>query len=933
MKKKLKVLLSILAFSGLIGVSAACGGTSQSSGSESDSTSVETEVGTYTVKFVDEDGSTISETKYEEGATIVEPTAPTKEADASYTYEFAGWDSEVAETVTGDVTYKATYNKKAIEYTVTFKADGATVGEVQKYTVENKEITVPEVPAKAHYTGAWEAYELTTGNVEVKAVYTPVEYKITFMNGDASVGEVAFNAENTDKQAPAIPEKTGYTGAWSAYDFTKLENQTANVIYTAIEYTVTFKADGATVGEVQKYTVENKEITVPEVPAKAHYTGAWEAYELTTGNVEVKAVYTPVEYKITFMNGDTSVGEVAFNVENTDKQAPAVPEKTGYTGTWSAYDFTKLENQTANVNYVANKYTVTCELKGGSGDASLVVTYDETYTLKKATAPKSYQEFLYYQDENGEKFEMQGTWTIASDVTLTAVYSEGVAFDTLESVPTYISGSRIQTFSIVEDSTKDGKMLQAITTADSTGDTALYITVDFLKEIFADSSVEYMAFDVMTDSKVSGTFVTNSFNVYYHDYRSSSSGTWTRYESGNSQYNYVPTDAFKTYYFPRAIYESWVENNLTSGRFIMAGGETGISGGASFYIDNIRPATASEYANSEYSFERGNLRTNNGNTVLFYSGNENAWDLGIQNVEPTKTGFTNSNVSDGGRAWTFTRNKGASASAFVFNHTADSKMDLALRAAGYASFDLYVPEGSDATMGYTTTEYNNAPLKVGAWTTIYVEIPSDTSVNTFFSLTDTTGGTYVIDNFRLLTENEYMLAGLGFETNAGTIRLTSIGDDTTKSSVYYYTTADYDGSKKFAFAMEEGGENDVATLSNVRYESEIVHSGSYSFAFDKKSGYMYMTMRTDSPSYELLKNGFTFWIYSTTAINGVDTNNFVNGVNGKFNGGAGLTINANEWTKITVTADDINSGGRFLIMQGSVTGTIYIDDICPLSAE
>ncbi len=61
-------------------------------------------------------------------------------------------------------------------YTVTFVADGTSVA-TPTYTAENKEITVPEVPAKTGYTGAWEAYTLTTGDITVNAVYTTdVEY-------------------------------------------------------------------------------------------------------------------------------------------------------------------------------------------------------------------------------------------------------------------------------------------------------------------------------------------------------------------------------------------------------------------------------------------------------------------------------------------------------------------------------------------------------------------------------------------------------------------------------------------------------------------------------------------------------------------------------------------------------------------------------------
>ena len=93
-----------------------------------------------------------------------------------------------------------------------------------------------------------------------------------------------------------------------------------------------------------------------------------------------------------------------------------------------------------------------------------------------------------------------------------------------------------------------------------------------------------------------------------------------------------------------------------------------------------------------------------------------------------------------------------------------------------------------------------------------------------------------------------------------------------------------------------------------------------------------MTLKTDSKyGYPTLKNGFTMWIYSTNTLNGISANNFINGHNNKFGENQeGISIAPNKWTQVTITADDINATGRFLIIQGSTAGTIYIDDIRPL---
>ncbi len=77
----------------------------------------------FTVKFVSE-GATLSEVAYDKDAAIVVPENPTKEADAEYTYAFAGWyvEGDAEQTVvdladakaTANVTYVAKFTATAI---------------------------------------------------------------------------------------------------------------------------------------------------------------------------------------------------------------------------------------------------------------------------------------------------------------------------------------------------------------------------------------------------------------------------------------------------------------------------------------------------------------------------------------------------------------------------------------------------------------------------------------------------------------------------------------------------------------------------------------------------------------------------------------------------------------------------------------------------
>ena len=121
----------------------------------------------------------------------------------------------------------------------------------------------------------------------------PIEYTVTFVADNVTVATRTYSVENKDVSVLAVPAKAGYTGKWESYQLNG-GNQVVHAVYTPIEYTVTFVADNVTVA-TRTYTTENKEISLPEVPAKAGYTGKWEAYELAFGDVTVNAVYTKIE--------------------------------------------------------------------------------------------------------------------------------------------------------------------------------------------------------------------------------------------------------------------------------------------------------------------------------------------------------------------------------------------------------------------------------------------------------------------------------------------------------------------------------------------------------------------------------------------------------------------------------------------------------------
>ena len=74
---------------------------------------------TYTIRFVDEDGTELQSSEVKYGQTPeYNGETPTKESTAEFHYTFAGWTPKIAD-VTGEATYKATYTATKRSYTLT----------------------------------------------------------------------------------------------------------------------------------------------------------------------------------------------------------------------------------------------------------------------------------------------------------------------------------------------------------------------------------------------------------------------------------------------------------------------------------------------------------------------------------------------------------------------------------------------------------------------------------------------------------------------------------------------------------------------------------------------------------------------------------------------------------------------------------------------
>ena len=219
----------------------------------------------YTITWQDENGSLIDQTIVEYG---VVPThaEPTKEATAEYSYTFAGWTPAVV-AVTGDATYKTTFNATKNSYTITWlDGDGSLIDQT---TVEYGGVPTHADPTKeatAEYsytfTGWTPAVVAVTGDATYTAKYNSVVniYTITVIaiNGQVlGAGECQYGARI---DLTAIPDEGYVFDQWSdgVKDNPRTITVTSDAEYTAL-FTSTEGVDNIYTSEpVQKVIIDQK---------------------------------------------------------------------------------------------------------------------------------------------------------------------------------------------------------------------------------------------------------------------------------------------------------------------------------------------------------------------------------------------------------------------------------------------------------------------------------------------------------------------------------------------------------------------------------------------------------------------------------------------------------------------------------------------------
>ena len=298
----------------------------------------------------------------------------------------------------GNVTeYKVTVYKN---YTVTFKVDGETFA--TETVGHGKNVNLPAVPEKDGYIADWDNDgKGITGDIEIKAVYSPNKYTITFDTDGGSAIDAITQDYGTAVTAPANPTKIGYTFAgWveeTGQDFVFTETTVMgaeDILLTAkwnpaegTGYTVMHKFENLD-GTFDEQPEEKTGTTGEETEAAAKTVEGFTAQSFQQGTIAadgaavVEIVYTRNEYTLTFQQ-DNGEEDIAATVKyGAAITAPADPAKTGYTfAGWGTVPATMpADDVTLTAQWTANRYTITFDTDGGSVIDAITQDYGTAVT-------------------------------------------------------------------------------------------------------------------------------------------------------------------------------------------------------------------------------------------------------------------------------------------------------------------------------------------------------------------------------------------------------------------------------------------------------------------------------------------------------------------------------------------------------------------------
>ena len=260
----------------------------------------------YTVRFLDFDGSELQSSSYLYGMTPGISKVPARASTVAYDYAFSGWTPAI-DTVKGPATYTALYDSSKVKYTVTFMDGSSVFATVQ--VPYGEAAVAPGTPSREGYkfVGWNGSLSNVTGDVTVSALFEELVYReVVIDRGDDGMDTVKVE-EDEWFTLPEAPEKPGHTfTGWYGSDGKYLgkAGDTVKVSadmrieprYEANLYRIAFVNGSDTLqsGKVAYGTLPSYAGTTPTKASSAKYTYTFVGWEPAIDTVKGPATYTAV---------------------------------------------------------------------------------------------------------------------------------------------------------------------------------------------------------------------------------------------------------------------------------------------------------------------------------------------------------------------------------------------------------------------------------------------------------------------------------------------------------------------------------------------------------------------------------------------------------------------------------------------------------------
>lgn len=251
-------------------------------------------INTYTVRFLDWDGSVLKSETVNHGSDATPPADPTREG-----FRFTGWQGDYTGiTAATDIT--ATYvEATAVTHWVTFY-DWDNTQLSQQEIVEGEDATPPANPDNRpgwHFTSWQGNYTGVMQDETVTAQYAINTYVVTFQDWDGTELKTETVEHGSDATPPANPTRTGwhFTG-WSGTYQNIQAATTITAQYEIDTFTVTFQYTNGVV-IVQQTVNYQAAATPPANPAPIEEDTVfyrWDgSYSSITEDTTVTAIFVP----------------------------------------------------------------------------------------------------------------------------------------------------------------------------------------------------------------------------------------------------------------------------------------------------------------------------------------------------------------------------------------------------------------------------------------------------------------------------------------------------------------------------------------------------------------------------------------------------------------------------------------------------------------